>query len=60
MAAPALAPIKKAAVPRTSQTHVVEVDDWVVEEFESNWKMVVRMVKDLLRGTKMVAVTKVR
>jgi hypothetical protein len=41
MAAPALAPIKfRATVPGTSQTHFIEVDDWVVEELESNWKRV--------------------
>jgi hypothetical protein len=61
MAAPALAPIKfRAAVPHTSLTHFIEVDDWVVEELESNWNRVARKVNNLLRGTKRVAVAKVR
>ena len=61
MATPALAPIKpRAAVPRTSLTHFIEVDDWVVEELESNWKKVARKASNFLRGTKSVAVPKVR
>jgi hypothetical protein len=61
MATPAPAPIKlRAAVPRTSQTDFIEVDDWVVEELESNWKKVARKASNLLRGTKSVAVAKVR
>jgi predicted component of type VI protein secretion system len=61
MATPALAPIKpRAAVPRTSQTHFIEVDDWVIEELESNWNKVARKASNLLRGTKSAAVAKVR
>jgi hypothetical protein len=61
MATPALAPINfRAAVPRTSLTHFIEVDDWVVEELQGNWKRVARKVNNLLRGTKRVAVAKVR
>jgi hypothetical protein len=61
MATPALAPIKfRAAVPRTSQNHFIEVDDWVVEEVQSNWKRMARKVNNLLRGTEKVVVAKVR
>jgi hypothetical protein len=61
MATPALAPIKpRAAVPRTSLTHFIEVDDWVVEELESTWKKVARKVNNLFRGTKKVPVAKGR
>jgi hypothetical protein len=53
MATPALAPIKfRAAVPLTSLTHFIEVDDWVVEKLESNWKRVARKVNNLLLGTR--------
>ena len=61
MATPALAPTKfTAAVPRVSPTQFIEVDDWVVEELESNWKKVARKASNLLRATKSVAVAKVR
>jgi hypothetical protein len=61
MATPALAKIKfTAAVPRTSQTHFIEVDDWVIEELESNWKRMARKVNNLLRVTKRGALAKAR
>jgi hypothetical protein len=61
MATPALAPIKfMAAVPRTSLTHFIEVDDWVIEELESNWKRMARKVNNLLRVTKRGALAKAR
>ena len=61
MATPALAPIKfMAAVPHTSQTHFVEVDDWVIEKLESNWKRMARKVNNLLRVTKRGALAKAR
>jgi hypothetical protein len=51
MATPSRAPITfRAAVPRTSQSHFIEVDDWVVEELESSWKRVARKINKLLRA----------
>ncbi len=61
MATPAPAPVQfRAAVPRTSLAHFIEVDDWAVEEPESNLKRMARKVNDLLRGTKREALAKVR
>jgi hypothetical protein len=39
------------AVPRTSSTQFIEVDDWVVEELESDWKKLLRKITNLVRGT---------
>jgi hypothetical protein len=39
-----------AAVPRTSTTQFIEVDDWVVEELESDWKKLFRKITNLVRG----------
>jgi hypothetical protein len=51
MAISTLAPIKfTAAVPRTSTTQFIEVDDWVDEELESDWKKLLRKVTNLVRG----------
>jgi len=52
MAGSTLSPIKfTEAVPRTSPTQFIEVDDWVVEELESDWKKVLRKITNLVRGT---------
>jgi hypothetical protein len=61
MAAPALAPTGFATgAPHTSLTHFIEVDDWAVEEPESNWKRMARKVNNLLQGTKREALARVR
>jgi hypothetical protein len=52
MATSTLAQIKfTEAVPRTSSTQFIEVDDWVVEELESDWKKMLRKITNLVRGT---------
>jgi hypothetical protein len=51
MARSTLAPIKfTAAVPRTSTTQFIEVDDWVVEELASDWKKLLRKITNFVRG----------
>jgi hypothetical protein len=51
MATSAQAPIKfTAAVPRTSPTEFIEVDDWVVEELESDWRKLLRKITNLYRA----------
>ena len=51
MATSARAPIKfTAAVPRTSPTQFIEVDDWVVEELESDWRKLLRKITNLYQA----------
>jgi hypothetical protein len=51
MATLARTPIKfTAAVPRTSPTQFIEVDDWVVEELESDWRKLLRRITNLYQA----------